>query len=109
MDTFTFLVMIFLMWMILQAGQAWLVWVIAAIMVVTMRSVSGTVMVLGVVGVLYYLTTEGLTELIPFAVLGLVIVALALGIGGKQEQPEYYSPDMGGYEGMFGGGGEGGY
>jgi len=108
MDTFTFLVMVFLMWMLLQSGQTWLVWVIAAIMVVTMRSISGTIMVLAVVGVLYYLTVGGLTELIPFAVLGLVIAALALGIGGKPEQPEYYSPDMGGYGGMLGGV-EGGY
>lgn len=103
MDTFTFLIAILFVMLALQYGQNWMVFAIVAVMILSTRSMP-TIMAL-VVGVvlLYFLAGIGALGLYwPIVVFGLIIIALALGLGEKKQQPEYYTPDMG-YGDMFGG------
>jgi hypothetical protein len=90
-----------IMMLALQYDQYWLVLAIVAIMIITMRSVGTTVLLIVALGTLYFLKGN-MEPYWPFVFFGLIILALALGVGGKPEQPEYYSPDM--YSGLMGGG-----
>jgi len=54
-------------------------------------------------GIIYFFSSGGnINAYLPLIVLALVILALLIGIGKKDQQPEYYAPDYGG--GMMGGG-----
>ena len=109
MDTFTFLIALMLMMLAFQFGENWLVFAIIAIMILSMRSLSTTVLLLVSAAVLYFFTRTGdLNAYWPVIVFGLIIVALVLGLKEKEQQPEFYAPDMG-YGDMMGGmGGLGG-
>ncbi len=107
MDTFTFLIALMLMMLAFQFGENWLVFAIIAIMILSMRSLSTTVLLLVSAAVLYFFTKMGdLNAYWPVIVFGLIIVALVLGLKEKEQQPEFYAPDMG-YGDMMGGMGGG--
>ena len=101
MDTFTFMIALVLMMLAVQFEQNWLVLAIVVIMILSMRSVGTTILLVVSVAVVYFLKGS-MEPYWPFVFFGLIILALALGVGGKPEQPEYYSPDM--YSGLMGGG-----
>jgi hypothetical protein len=103
-DTFTFMVALLLMMLAIQFDEKWLAFSIIAITILSLRSVKATVMILVAAGILFAARSV-LEPYWPYVFFGLIILALLLGSGGK-EQPEYYSPDM--YAGLMGGGG-GGY
>lgn len=99
MDTFTFAMSVVLMMIALQFNQNWLVFGVISLMILTMRSFSGTIIMIAT-GVVLYLFKESLHAYWPFLLFGLIILALAFGGGGKEEA-EYYPPDP--YAGMLGG------
>lgn len=102
MDTFNFLVAILLIMLAMQFGENWIVFGVVAIVVFTMRSMATTIMLLVTVFVLYFIGATNLSVYWPIIVVGLVVLSLALGVGGKPTQPEYYEP--GGYGDLLGGG-----
>lgn len=104
MDTFTFLIAILLIMLAMQFQYDWIVFAVVAIMIFTLRSVSTTIILLIAVFVMYFVVgTENISAYWPIIVVGLILLSLAFGIGGKPQQPEYYSP--GGYGDLLGGAG----
>jgi hypothetical protein len=102
MDTFTFLVAILFIMLALQYNQNWIVAGIVAIMIISSRSITTTITLIIAVIVMYFFAGSGnFNAYWPWIVFGLIILALVLGIGKKESQPEYYSPDAG--YGGFGG------
>ena len=100
MDSFTFLLAVIFLMILIQANQLLAAIGAALIIIVAMRSVSSTVLILAAFGILY-LAKDNIKELAPVILLGLIILALLLGTGSKPQQPEYYSPETGGYGGLL--------
>jgi hypothetical protein len=101
MDTFTFMVALLLMMLAVKFNENWLAFAVIAILILTMRSASTTILLVIAMVVLY--TMRGSLEPYwPFVFFGLVVFALLMGMGSRPQQPEYYSPDM--YSGLMGGG-----
>ncbi|MBS3057412.1 MAG: hypothetical protein J4415_02180 [Candidatus Diapherotrites archaeon] len=106
MDTFTFLIAVILIMIAMQYNQTWVIFGAVGILILSMRSLTTIVMLIITVLVLFAIKGTNMTAYWPFIVFGLVILSLAMGLGKKPEQPEYYAPDlMGGLGGL--GGGEG--
>ena len=100
MDTLTFAIAIILMMIALEFHENWLVLGIAALMILSMRSLSwGIIMVSAVIAL--YVFSDSLDAYWPFVLFGLIILSLVFGGKGKQET-EYYPQDP--YGGMLGGG-----
>ncbi|MDP2973617.1 MAG: hypothetical protein Q8N60_01065 [Candidatus Diapherotrites archaeon] len=104
MDTFTFAISIVLMMLAIQFEQNWLIFAIVALMVLTMRSISTTLLLI-VSTVVLYVTRDYLKEYWPFVLFGLIILAALIGAFVKK-YAEQAPMDM--YGGGFGGGFEGG-
>ncbi len=105
MDTFTFMVAVLLMMIAVQFNQNWMVFAIVAVMVLTMRSVSTTVLLV-VSTVVLFLAKAYLKEYWPFVLFGLIILGLLIGKGKKGgEAPGAMPADMygGGFDTGFGG------
>ena len=100
MDTFTFMITVLLMMIAVQFDQNWLVFAIVALMIISMRSISTTVLLIITTGALFFLRPY-LLEYWPFVLFGLIILSVVLA---GQQKPE----QAGGYADMFGGGGGGG-
>ena len=96
METFTFMIAVLLMMIAVQFNQNWLVFAIVALMILSMRSVSTTVLLLVATGLLFF-AKDYLLDYWPFFLFGLIILSVVLAGQQKQEQ--------GGYADMFGGGG----
>jgi len=97
MDTFTFMIAIILMMIAVQFNQSWLIFAIVALMILTMRDLTATILLI-VATVILLFAKELLMAYWPFVLFGLIILSLLIG-GKKQEQPA-------GYGDMFGGGGD---
>jgi peptidoglycan/LPS O-acetylase OafA/YrhL len=105
MDTFTLAIALLLMMIAVQYNQNWMIFAIVALMILTMRSV-GTTVILLIATAVIFVGKPYMEQYWPFVLFGLIILALVIG-GGTKEQPqqELYSPDMlGGLGGGFGGG-----
>ena len=107
MDTFTFAISIVLMMLAIQFEQNWLIFAIVALMVLTMRSIS-TTMLLIVSTVVLYVTRDYLKEYWPFVLFGLIILAALIGAFGKKEAEQAPMDMYGGGGGFDMGGGLGG-
>lgn len=101
MDTFTFAVAIILMMIALQSHENWLVFGILALMILTMRSLGGTIVMI-VAAIVLYAFSGSLGEYWPFVLFGLITIALVFGGKQKEEGQEYFPQDP--YGGMLGGG-----
>jgi len=101
MDTFTLLLAILFMFLAFQYGQSWLVFGIAAVMILTMRSLPATVIIIIGLIAIYAIKATELNSYLPFIMFGLIILALIFGLKPKQAQSEFYPPE--GYEEMMGG------
>ena len=97
MDTFTFMIAIIFMMMAVQFNQYWLIFAIVALMILSMRDLTATVLLI-IATVILLFGKEYLTDYWPFVLFGLIILSLIIGGKQKDEQP----PDM------FGGGDMGG-
>ena len=87
------MVSIILMMIAVQFNQNWLVFAIVAIMILSMRSVSTTIMLLVSTAVLF-IAKSYLNEYWPFVLFGLLILALLLGVGQVGQQGEAMPMDM---------------
>jgi uncharacterized membrane protein YgcG len=105
MDTFNFLVAILLILMAMQFHQNWLVWGIAAVMILTTKSVMTTIaMVIAVVAIYLVFGLENFNTYLPFVVIGLLVLSLLFNMKEGGGQPEAFDPGAG-YADMLGGGG----
>ncbi len=93
MDAFTFLIAIILMLIAVSYGQNWIVFGVIIIMILSQRKLSVIILMLGGGGVIYFLSASGLNlvDYWPILVFGFIIIALALGIG-KKEEPQGMDP-----------------
>jgi len=107
MDTFTFLVSIVVMMLAVQYNMGWLIFGIAIILILSMRSFSAILLMVVAVGTIYILQGE-IKEFAPYIMLGLLFFSLLLENKKKPEQPDMYGADLGALAGL-GGGMEGGY
>lgn len=112
MDTFTFLVSVVVLAFAVQFNETWLVLGVLGIMFLTLRSLSGILLLLLATGVLYAVKGPAFSDYFPFIVFGMVILALAMGIKTEPEPPAGggLPPElMAGLGGMdpYGGGGGG--
>ena len=94
-------VTILMLMLAVQYGQGWLVFGIAAIMIISLRSLSATAMIIAATILLYVFKSTGLNDLWPIIVIGLIIIALISGLG-KKEEPAYGGGDL---SSLLGGGG----
>jgi len=96
MDTFTFMIAIIFMMMAVQFNQYWLIFAIVALMILSMRDVTATILLI-IATVILLFGREYLADYWPFVLFGLIILSLI--IGGKQpeaQQPDMFGGDMGG-------------
>jgi putative Ca2+/H+ antiporter (TMEM165/GDT1 family) len=102
MDTFNFLVAMLLILLAMQYSQNWIVLGIIAVIFLSTRSMATTFATIIGTAMIWFFSGSGgnLNSFLPFIVLGFIIIALVMGVGGKERAPEYYTPQGGG---MFGG------
>ncbi len=96
MDTFTFMIAIIFMMMAVQFNQYWLIFAIVALMILSMRDLTATILLI-IATVILLFGREYLADYWPFVLFGLIILSLI--IGGKQpeaQQPDMFGGDMGG-------------
>ena len=110
MDTFTFLVAVVMLAFAVQFNENWLVLGVLGIMFLTLRSLSGILLLLLATGVLFAVKGPSFSDYFPFIVFGMVILALALGVKSEPEQPQGGIPPellagMGGMDPYGGGAG----
>jgi len=101
LDTFSLVVTILMLMLAVQYGEGWLVFGIAAIMIIALRSLSATLMIIIATVLLYVFKGSGLNDLWPIIVIALVIIALISGLG-KKEEASYGGQD---FSSLLGGGG----
>ncbi len=106
MDTFTFLVSVVIMMLAVQYDMGWLIFGIAIILILTMRSFTAILLMVVAVGTIYILQGD-IKEFAPFIMLGLLVFSLLIENKKKPEQQDY-GADLGALAGL-GGGMEGGY
>ena len=99
MDTFTFLIAMFLIAIAFQFEQNWLIFGIVAIMIISLRSLSATFILLVTVVAIFFIKSSDFAEFWPAALIGLIILNILLGVGKQPKMPEMYSP----YGGLMGG------
>ncbi len=96
MDTFTFMIAIIFMMMAVQFNQFWLIFAIVALMILSMRDLTATILLI-IATVILLFGKAYLADYWPFVLFGLIILSLI--IGGKQQeaqQPDMFGGDMGG-------------
>lgn len=116
MDTFTYLVAIFILAFTIQYQILWAALAILIFLLISLRSISGILLTL-VTGVVFVMLGSELQGEMLFIAIGLVVLAYFVGVKPSEEQPEGMSPEMmaalqgmgGGGGGMGGMGGMGGY
>jgi hypothetical protein len=94
MDTFSLVVTILLLMLSIQYGELWLVFGIAAIMIIALRSLSATVFIILTVILLMGFKSTPFNDFWPFIVIALIIIALISGLGKKQEESTYGGQDL---------------
>ncbi len=105
MDTFTFMVSVLLMFLAIQYGQTWIVFGIVAIMILSMRSISTTILLIISAGAMYWIKSAGLDDYMMYAVIALIAISLVFGFKTKSSEPDMYGGlgGGGGYGGLLGG------
>lgn len=114
MDVLSLLIAVIIMILAFQYNQTWIVFIVIAGMIVWFRNLQMSIVLLVIAGMLYFATTAfNLQSIILPVIIGLVVLALIVGLVGKPKQPEYFPSDLygmgGGMEGFGGMGGLGGY
>ena len=108
MDTFTFLIAIVIMMLAVQYNMGWLIFGIAIILILSLRSFTAIILMIVAVGTIYFLQGD-IKEFAPYIMFGLVLFSLLIETKKKPEQPDMYGADLGGLGGFGGMGTEGGY
>ena len=100
METYTFVTAVILLMLAIQFGESWIVLGLVAVLILSLRSLSSTVLIIISLVVMYSVKSSEYTEYWPFVLFGLIIFALVVGWIGKGKAAETYSP----YGGLLGGG-----
>ncbi len=116
MDTFTYLVAIFMLAFAVQYQILWAALAVIIFLLISLRSVSGILLTL-VTGVVFFIMGSDLQGEVLYIAIALTALAYFIGVKPSEEQPGGMSPDMmaalqglGGPGGGMGGmGGMGGY
>ncbi len=97
MDTFNLIIAILLIVLAFQFQQDWLVFGTVALLILSLRSFSTAIILLALVGILFWVGNWGdIKLLLPIILFGLLILAIIIGMKPQPKQPEYYAPDLGG-------------
>lgn len=99
MDTFTFMIAVLLMMIAVQFNQHWMMFAIVALIILSKRSLSTTILLL-VASFVLLAGQAYIADYWPFVLFGLIILSVVL--AGRQKQ------EPAGYGDMFAGGGMGG-
>lgn len=111
MDSFNLLVGILLVFIAFQLQQTWIVFLIVAILIITMHSVMGSIILIAVSVLLYFFAAGGTLKEYSLPIIAvLIVVALLSGLKKQPEQQDLFGGGMDAYGGMGGleGGGMGG-
>lgn len=100
MDEFNYLVSMFLIVIAFQFDQNWLIFLIVAAMIISLRSFSATFLLLTTVFVVYIVKSSDFSTYWVPAMIGLTLLSLALGAGKKAQAPDMYSPYAGLMDGL---------
>ena len=96
MDQFTYLVSMFLIAIAFQFNENWLIFLIVAVMIISLKSFSATFLILATVFIIYIVKTSDLSQYWIPAMVGLIILSMALGVGKSEPaMPDMYSPYAG--------------
>ena len=94
MDTFTFMIAIVLMMLAIQFQQNWLVIGIAAVLIITTKSLPVTMLLILAGGILYFFSAS-MQQYWPLILFGLVILSILFGVGKSKGAQGMYPQDMG--------------
>jgi hypothetical protein len=109
MDSFNLLIGILLVFIAFQLQQTWIVFLIVAILIITMHSVMGSIILIAVSGLLYLFAASGSLKEYSLPIIAvLIVVALLSGLKKQPEQQDLFGGGMDPYAGLGGGGFEGG-
>ncbi len=112
MDSFTYLVAIFVLAFAVQYQLLWAALAVLIFLLISLRSISGILLTL-ITGVVFFIMGSDLQGEILYIGIGLVVLAYFVGVKPSEEQPGGMSPDMmaalQGLGGPGGGMGPGGY
>lgn len=107
MDTFTYLVAIFILAITIQYQILWAALAILIFLLISLRSISGILLTL-VTGAVFVILGSDLQGTMLYIAIGLVALAYFVGVKPSEEQPEGMSPEMmAALQGLGGGGGGG--
>lgn len=114
MDTFTYVVAVFLLAFAMQSNMLWLGLAILIFLLISLRSLSGIVLTL-ITGIAFFVMGSSLQGTMLYLAIGLVILAYLVGVKPSEDNQGGMSPDMmamlqgmGGGGDPYGGGGMGG-
>ena len=111
MDAFNLLVGILLVFLAFQMQQTWIVFVIIAVLLITMRSLVSSIILIAVAVFLFMSSSGSLKEYFLPILIILIAVAVLSSLKKKPQAQDPYGLGMGGqdmYGGLEGLGGEGG-
>ena len=100
MDEFNYLVSMFLIIIAFQFDQNWLVFLIVAAMIISLRSFSATFLLIMTVVVVYIVKSSDFSVYWIPAIVGLTLISMAMGAGKKEQAPDMYSPYAGLMDGL---------
>lgn len=106
MDTFTYIVAVFLLAFAMQSSMLWLGLAILIFLLISLRSLSGIVLTL-TTGIVFFILGSSLTGTMFYLCIGLAILAYLVGVKPSEDNQGGMSPDMMAMlQGMGGGGGD---
>lgn len=106
MDTFTYVVAVFLLAFAMQSSMLWLGLAILIFLLISLRSLSGIVLTL-ITGVAFFILGSSLQGTMLYLCVGLAILAYLVGVKPSEDNQGGMSPDMMAMlQGMGGGGGD---
>ena|SRR3989344_2327263 len=113
MDYFNLLIGILLVFLAFQLKQDWIVFLIVIVLIITMKSFTGSILLIAVSAFLYFFAAGSSLKDFFLPVLAvLIVIAVIAHLRQKQKPAEMFPGDaFGSYGGMddLGGGGYGGY
>ena len=100
MDEFNYLVSMFLIIIAFQFEIPWLIFLIVAAMIISVKSFSATFLLIMTVVVVYVVKTSDFSAYWIPAMVGLTLFSMLLGAGKKEQAPDMYSPYAGLMDGL---------
>lgn len=104
MDSFTFLLFLLILTFLIQAAEWWMTVGGLLLMIISTKDAKATIaMVLSAAVLYFFIKFTDITTTWPIVIFGLIILSMIFGATSKDQAPEMYSPDLGGYGPLLGG------